>query len=223
MSLANWNYLGHSDLPLQVSTLCKAVLSRIPFRLITQERVRCEQVEITASWPIHLHHHSNTLLLCWLSSLGKEKLRARLWKLFSGGKSPSTLSRHHVTSQVWIGSWMVNYFPWHALTIFEGTTTVSNTWTWRKPDRRMRCLWKMFTSFGFLFLSSTTLRTMRRQRCQKVSHNMILISKYKGQHGGKKGKQIWARPPPLFGQCPKENVFFYKRCSLILRCIYRIR
>ena len=58
---------------------------------------------------------------------------------------------------------------------------------------------------------------------QKVSHNMILMSKYKGQHGGKKGKQIRARPsPPLFGQGPKENVFFYERCSLILRCIYRI-
>ena len=39
---------------------------------------------------------------------------------------------------------------------------------------------------------------------QKVSHNMILMSKYKGQHGGKKGKRIRARPPPLFGQCPKE-------------------
>ena len=47
---------------------------------------------------------------------------------------------------------------------------------------------------------------------QKVSHNMILMSKYKGQHGGKKGKQS----PPLFffGQCPKENDFFSKRRSL---------
>ena len=27
---------------------------------------------------------------------------------------------------------------------------------------------------------------------QKVSHNMILMSKYKGQHGGKKGKKIRA-------------------------------
>ena len=34
---------------------------------------------------------------------------------------------------------------------------------------------------------------------QKVSHNMILMSKYKGQHGGKKCKKIRARPsPPLF-------------------------
>ena len=50
---------------------------------------------------------------------------------------------------------------------------------------------------------------------QKVSHNMILMSKYKGQHGGKKGKKIRARPsPPLFGQCPKEIDFFYGRCSL---------
>ena len=46
---------------------------------------------------------------------------------------------------------------------------------------------------------------------QRVSHNMILMSKYKGQHGGKKGKKIRARPsPPLFGQCPKKNVSFYK-------------
>ena len=51
---------------------------------------------------------------------------------------------------------------------------------------------------------------------QKVSLNMILISKYKGQHGGKKGNKIRARPsPPLFGQWPKENNFFYRRASLI--------
>ena len=43
---------------------------------------------------------------------------------------------------------------------------------------------------------------------QKVSNNMILMSKYKGKHGGKKGKKIRAGvPPPLFGQCPKENIF----------------
>ena len=43
---------------------------------------------------------------------------------------------------------------------------------------------------------------------QKVSHNMILMSKYiKGKHGGRKGQQIRARPPPLFGQCPKEIDF----------------
>ena len=63
---------------------------------------------------------------------------------------------------------------------------------------------------------------------QKVSHiltsiscyNMILMLKYKGQHGGKKGKQIRARPPPLFGQCPKENGFIYKRCSLTMYAAY---
>ena len=50
---------------------------------------------------------------------------------------------------------------------------------------------------------------------QKVSHNMILIPKYKGQCG-KKGQKIRAggAPPPLFGQCPKENIF-YMRCSLM--------
>ena len=47
---------------------------------------------------------------------------------------------------------------------------------------------------------------------QKVSNNMILMSKYKGKHGGKKGQKIWAgvSPPPLFGQCPKENIFFFR-------------
>ena len=49
---------------------------------------------------------------------------------------------------------------------------------------------------------------------QKVSHNMILMSNYKGQHGGKKGQQIRVRPPPLFGQCPKEIDFFSVSCSL---------
>ena len=49
---------------------------------------------------------------------------------------------------------------------------------------------------------------------QKVSHNMILMSKYKGKHGGKKGKKIRAGvSPPLFGQCPKENILFYVRAS----------
>ena len=48
---------------------------------------------------------------------------------------------------------------------------------------------------------------------QKVSNNMILMSKYKGKHGGKKGQKI---RPPLFGQCPKENIFFFRRASLTL-------
>ena len=33
--------------------------------------------------------------------------------------------------------------------------------------------------------------------------------KYKGKHGGKNGQKIQAGvSPPLFGQCPKENIFF---------------
>ena len=44
---------------------------------------------------------------------------------------------------------------------------------------------------------------------QKVSYNMILMSKYKGQHGGKKGQKIRARPsPPLFRAMPERNRFF---------------
>ena len=43
---------------------------------------------------------------------------------------------------------------------------------------------------------------------QKVSHNMMLMSKYKGQHGGKKGKQIQARPPSPFRAMPERNRFF---------------
>ena len=42
---------------------------------------------------------------------------------------------------------------------------------------------------------------------QKVSHNMILMSKYKGKHGGKKVKKFGQGPPPLFEQCPKEIDF----------------
>ena len=51
---------------------------------------------------------------------------------------------------------------------------------------------------------------------QKVSNNMILMSKYKGKHGGKKGQKIraWVDPPPTFGQCPKEKVFFFLMSSL---------
>ena len=45
---------------------------------------------------------------------------------------------------------------------------------------------------------------------QKVSHNMILMSKYKGQHGGKKGKKNRVRPfsPPPFQAMPERNRFF---------------
>ena len=36
----------------------------------------------------------------------------------------------------------------------------------------------------------------------------------------KKGQKIraWVNPPPLFGQCPKENVLFLMRSSLIVAC-----
>ena len=44
---------------------------------------------------------------------------------------------------------------------------------------------------------------------QKVSHNMILMSKYKGQHGGKKGKKIGQGPPPPFtGNARKKSIFY---------------
>ena len=37
------------------------------------------------------------------------------------------------------------------------------------------------------------------------------MSKYKGQHGGKKGKKIRARPPPLFsGNARKKSIFLYE-------------
>merc|ERR1712001_618599 len=46
---------------------------------------------------------------------------------------------------------------------------------------------------------------------QKVSNNMILMSKYKGKHGGKKGQKIWARPsPPPFRAMPKRKHFFFQ-------------
>ena len=47
---------------------------------------------------------------------------------------------------------------------------------------------------------------------QKVynTHNMILMS----VTWWKKGKKIRPRTHHLFGQCLKENVFFYVRCSL---------
>ena len=50
---------------------------------------------------------------------------------------------------------------------------------------------------------------------QKVSHNMILMSKYKGQHGGIKDKKIRTRPPlPPFQAMPERNRFFSVSCSL---------
>ena len=44
---------------------------------------------------------------------------------------------------------------------------------------------------------------------ENVSHNMILMPKYKGEHGGKKGQKIRARPsPPPFRAMPERNRFF---------------
>ena len=46
---------------------------------------------------------------------------------------------------------------------------------------------------------------------QKVSHNMILMSKYKGKHGGKKGQKIraWVDPPHRALERGKfRNIFF---------------
>ena len=43
------------------------------------------------------------------------------------------------------------------------------------------------------------------------------MSKYKGQHGGKKVKNLGrGLPPAHFGQCPKENILFYRSPSLRL-------
>ena len=44
---------------------------------------------------------------------------------------------------------------------------------------------------------------------QKVSNNMILMSKYKGKHGGKKGQKIraWV-DPPLIRAMPERKRFF---------------
>ena len=42
---------------------------------------------------------------------------------------------------------------------------------------------------------------------QKVSHNMILMSRYMWEG---RPKNSGKAPPPLFGQGPKENVFFIR-------------
>ena len=44
---------------------------------------------------------------------------------------------------------------------------------------------------------------------QKISNNMILMSKYKGKHGGKKGQKIRAGvSPPFSGNAQKKTFFF---------------
>ena len=43
---------------------------------------------------------------------------------------------------------------------------------------------------------------------QKVSNNMILMSKYKGKHGGKKGQKIGAGVFPPFSGNARKKTFF---------------
>ena len=50
---------------------------------------------------------------------------------------------------------------------------------------------------------------------------MILMSRYKGQlHGGKRANKFGEGFPPLFGQCPNENVFFLLMSSLRRRLLF---
>ena len=49
---------------------------------------------------------------------------------------------------------------------------------------------------------------------QKVSHNMILMSKYEGQHGGKRVKKFGHGSPPPFRAMPERKHFFFRRVSL---------
>ena len=53
---------------------------------------------------------------------------------------------------------------------------------------------------------------------QKVSHNMILMSKYKGQHGAKKQVKKFGQgpPPPLSGNAPKKSIFLLWGRPLVL-------
>ena len=50
---------------------------------------------------------------------------------------------------------------------------------------------------------------------QKVSHNMILMSKYKGQPGGEKGKKNRARPSPPFSGNARNKTFFIRDVPLL--------
>ena len=88
----------------------------------------------------------------------------------------------------------------------------SKTTFWRVLQNKV----KMITTMIIVIIILVLLMIFGVKNDQKVSHNMILMSKYKGQHGGKKGQKIRAgvSPPPLFGQCPKENIFFFRRASL---------
>ena len=56
---------------------------------------------------------------------------------------------------------------------------------------------------------------------QKVSNNMILMSKYKGKHGGKKGQKIraWVDPPPFIQAMPERKCFFLC-CVSVFFCFF---
>ena len=56
---------------------------------------------------------------------------------------------------------------------------------------------------------------------QKVSHNMILMSKYKGQHGGKTGSKNSGRglPPPFSGNARKKNFFLQEGFPYVSRIL----
>ena len=43
---------------------------------------------------------------------------------------------------------------------------------------------------------------------QKVYTKHDIDVKMGQLHGGKRAKEFWQGPPPLFGQCPKERRFF---------------
>ena len=66
------------------------------------------------------------------------------------------------------------------------------------------------TNKNFLLMKrERSLHTKLLEYKNLQSHNMILMSKYKGQqHGGKKGQQIRARPSPPFRATPERNWFF---------------
>ena len=80
-------------------------------------------------------------------------------------------SRPRVHPQVSPGAWMVSDIIKHKMIRKDwlnkwlaGTTTGSNTSTWKRHDHKMLSPWKMFTGSGFPFLSLITLRRTRQPR-----------------------------------------------------------
>ena len=52
----------------------------------------------------------------------------------------------------------------------------------------------------------------------KVSHNMILMSKHKGQHDGKR-VQNSGKAPPFSGNARKKTFFFFREGFPYLHCM----